>query len=165
MIIFGVDPGLNKTGIGVLELSENNDFKFVDYRLIKNKSSFDVVEKIASLSKGVSEIIEKYNPSFAAIEESFYSVNVKTAISLGLARGAIMSALLMQNVKVYQFTALQIKKSVVGYGKADKNQVRRMVEMQLNISLKDVLNDISDALACAICLAIFLKGNRYDKLY
>lgn len=166
MIIFGIDPGLNKTGVGVLELADNNNnFRCVDYTVLKNKSSLSTIDKIAELTDSLSKYVKKYSPLYAAVEESFYSVNVKTAINLGMARGAIISTLLSHSVKVFQFTALQIKKSVVGYGKADKNQVKKMVEMQLNISLDNVLNDASDALACGICLAIFLKGKLYDKLY
>ncbi|KAA0258007.1 crossover junction endodeoxyribonuclease RuvC [Deferribacter autotrophicus] len=164
MIIFGIDPGLNKTGIGILE-NKDNKLNCIDYSVIKNKQGIEPVDKIKNLVNKIEDFVLKYKPEYAALEDSFYSVNVKTAISLGVARGAIIATLLSKGVNVHQFTALQIKKAVVGYGKADKNQVKKMVEMQLGITLDGVLNDASDALACAICLGVFLNGKLYDKLY
>ncbi|MGA1845844.1 crossover junction endodeoxyribonuclease RuvC [Deferribacter abyssi] len=164
MIILGIDPGLNKTGIGILE-NKGSKFDCIGYSVIKNKQGIKPVDKIKNLVNKVEAFILKYKPVYAAVEDSFYSVNVKTAIGLGVARGAIIATLLSKGVSVHQFTALQIKKAVVGYGKADKNQVKKMVEIQLGITLDGVLNDASDALACAICLGVFLNGRLHDKLY
>lgn len=161
MNIIGIDPGLNITGLGILEIRGKKLFPvFYDY--IKTKASDSLPDRLKVIIDGVNRAIELYNPQFAAIEDIFYSVNIKSAILLGQTRGAIIATIIAKNIKVMEFTALQIKKSVVGYGKADKNQVKKLVELHLGLKLGDLKYDVSDALACALCLGLNLTGGYVD---
>ncbi|MCX8083561.1 MAG: crossover junction endodeoxyribonuclease RuvC [Calditerrivibrio sp.] len=165
MIIFGIDPGLNKTGVGILQL-EGKNLGYIKHDVIKTDPKQSLVKRLQSIVDGVHSLVTEYRPAYAAVEDIFYSVNIKSAILLGETRGAIISTLLSNKVDLFEFSALQIKKAVVGYGKADKEQVRKMVEILLKIDLSGVASDASDALACAICLAFQLtcyeKGIVYD---
>lgn len=161
MNIIGIDPGLNITGVGILEIREKKLYP-VFYDHIKTKASDPLPERLKVIIDGVNRSIELYNPQFAAIEDIFYSVNIKSAILLGHTRGAIIATIIAKNIKVMEFTALQIKKSVVGYGKADKNQVKKLVELHLGLKLGDLKYDVSDALACALCLGLNLTGGYVD---
>ena len=161
MNIIGVDPGLNVTGLGVLEI-RGKKLSPVFYDYIKTKASDPLTDRLKVIMDGVNSVIETYKPQFAAVEDIFYSVNIKSAILLGHTRGAIIGAIIAKNIKVMEFTALQIKKSVVGYGKADKNQVKRLVELHLGLNLGNLKYDVSDALACALCLGLNLTGSYVD---
>ncbi len=160
MIILGIDPGLNKTGVGILELN-NKHLRYLHHCVIKTDPKDSLVNRLKKISASLLSILDEYKPSFAAVEDVFYSVNIKSAILLGQTRGAIIATLVNSEVDVREYTALQIKKSVVGYGKADKEQVKKMVEILLKIELKNTLSDASDALACGICLGLNLSNNIY----
>lgn len=157
MVIFGIDPGLNKTGIGVLEVN-GKSLKYRGHFVIKTDSKDKLVYRLGFICSEIGRLVDEFKPSYSAIEDIFYSVNIKSAILLGQTRGAIMATLLNKRVEVLEYTALQIKKAVVGYGKADKDQVKKMVEVLLKIDLKKSLSDASDALACGICLGLNLTG-------
>ena len=102
----------------------------------------------------MAELALEYKPDMGAVEDIFHSVNAKSALLLGQARGALIAAMIAHDIPVKEFTALQIKKAVTGYGKAEKEQVKKLVELQLNIVVKGgVPLDVTDALACAMCLA------------
>ncbi|MGC8925117.1 MAG: crossover junction endodeoxyribonuclease RuvC [Calditerrivibrio sp.] len=163
MIILGIDPGLNKTGVGVLKVG-NKNLSYLNHFVIKTDPKESLVLRLKEITIGLSNIIKQFQPSYAAVEDIFYSVNIKSAILLGQTRGCIISTLVASGVEVMEYTALQIKKSVVGYGKADKEQVKKMVEMLLKIELKNTLNDASDALACAICLGLNLTNYTFRNL-
>jgi len=162
LIIFGVDPGLNKTGIGILGV-EGKKLHYLDHSVIKTSTGDSLSKDLKLICEGIGDLIGKYKPSNAAVEDIFYSVNIKSAMLLGQTRGAIIATLLNNKVEVDEFTALQIKKAVVGYGKADKEQVKKMVELMLKIDLKKSFTDASDALACAICLGLNLTGFRIQE--
>ncbi|MEF3255548.1 MAG: crossover junction endodeoxyribonuclease RuvC [Deferribacterales bacterium] len=157
MVIFGIDPGLNKTGVGVLEVTGKN-IAYLSHAIIKTDAKSSLPDRLGFICSELINLINIYKPHVAGVEDIFYSVNIKSAILLGETRGAIMATLLNNNVKISEFTALQIKKAVVGYGKADKEQVKKMVEILLKIDLKKSLLDVSDALACGICLGFTLTG-------
>jgi len=159
--IIGIDPGLNNTGVGVLKL-ENKTLTCLYHNVIKTDSKKKLPERLDTICSKLNDILTEYNPEYAAVEDVFFSVNIKSALLLGHTRGAIMATLLSKGVKVHEFTALQIKKSVVGYGKADKEQVKRMVELHLNLKLDKVKYDVSDALGCALCLGLNLTGGYFD---
>lgn len=161
MIIFGIDPGLNKTGVGVLKV-ENRSLKYLHHFVIKTNPKGDLVSRLSEIASSLLELTNNFKPSFAAVEDIFYSVNIKSAMLLGQTRGAIIATLVNRGVDVKEYTALQIKKSVVGYGKADKEQVKKMVEILLKIELKNTLSDASDALACAICLGLNLTNFNFN---
>jgi crossover junction endodeoxyribonuclease RuvC len=157
MYIFGIDPGLNTTGVGILEIS-NKSIKYVDYGVIKTSSKDKLSIRLKIIFDEFSKIIDTYKPEYAAIEDIFFSINVKSAILLGQTRGVLIASLINKNVGIEEFTALQIKKSVVGYGKADKNQVKKMVEIHLNKKFEKLPFDVTDALACGITLGLSLTG-------
>lgn len=163
MIFLGIDPGLRKTGVGII-YGDNTVTKYVGHRLIKTDSSAPLPERLGTLIEGLSECIDEFKPDFAAIEDIFYSENVKSALLLGQARGALISTAVFKKLPVIEFTALQIKKAVTGYGKADKEQVKKLVELQLNILVKkNVPLDVTDALACSLCLAYHkTRGISFD---
>lgn len=153
----GIDPGLNKTGVGIVKGTKNK-VEYVTHKLITTDAKKPLPERLGKIISGISDIIHNYKPEVAAVENIFTSVNAKSALLLGQARGAIIAALIANDVSVREFTALQIKKAVTGYGKAEKEQVKKLVEMHLNILFKGVPLDVTDALACGICLAYAETG-------
>jgi crossover junction endodeoxyribonuclease RuvC len=152
-IVMGVDPGLNCTGLGIVCVWPGK-VEYVAHRLLKTNSKDRLPTRLGVICQGIREAVEEYQPVRAAVEDVFYSVNVKSAMLLGQTRGAIIATLLSKDIDVQEFTALQIKKAVVGYGKADKQQVKRMVEVLLGRSMGNVKLDATDALACGICLGL-----------
>ncbi len=153
MIYFmGIDPGLNNTGVGIVGWEKGKLF-YGGHVLIKPPIKMPLPDRLKVIVQGVGEAVEKYGPHSAAVENVFYSVNAKSALLLGQTRGAILAALLFSKVSICEFTALQIKQAVVGYGKAEKEQVKKMVALHLGRTFDKLPLDITDALACAICLA------------
>lgn len=163
MYIFGIDPGLNNTGVGILKISNNRLF-YHSHSVIKTNHKNTLPQRLKKICLDIQNLIDEYSPEYAAIEDIFYSVNVKSAILLGQVRGAIIATILNNNIDILEFTALQIKKSVVGYGKADKQQVKKLVELHLGKTFdKKIPLDATDALACGICLGLNLTG-KYNVL-
>lgn len=162
MRVLGVDPGSCITGFGVIEI-DNGKLRYVTSGCIKMKDRA-LPARLKTIFEGMSEVIENVLPDFMAIEEVFVSRNARSALMLGQARGAAISAGVSKGLAVGEYTALQIKKSVVGYGQADKAQVQHMVRTIL--ALDGVpQEDAADALACAICHSHTLEHNhRMSKL-
>lgn len=157
MRIIGIDPGLNATGVGILEIV-GKEIAYVDHAVIRTSSSNNLPFRLNVICSKLTEILNYYKPTTAAIEDIFFSVNPKSAILLGQTRGALIATLLSQNIEIVEYTALQVKKAVVGYGKADKVQVKRMVEIHLNRKFDKTPLDATDALACGISLGLSLTG-------
>ena len=161
MISFmGIDPGLNKTGVGVVEWNKGK-LLYAGHTLISPIAKMPLPDRLNTIIEGIKKIAEQYCPHSAAVENVFYSVNAKTALLLGQTRGAILAALLFSQIPICEFSALQIKQSVVGYGKAEKGQVKKMVELHLCRSFDNIPFDVTDALACAICLALHQTSRIY----
>ena len=153
MIYLGIDPGLVKTGVGIISGAGQN-IKYLGHKLIKTDSKMPLPERLATLINGLDEVIKEFKPNIAAIEDVFVSQNAKSALLLGQARGALIATVMNNKIPMYEFTALQIKKAVTGYGKAEKEQVRKMVELQLKIQVNQKVQlDVTDALGCAICVS------------
>ena len=150
MRILGIEPGLRVTGFGVIE-QQNKQIKYVTSGRIKTSGS-DLSERLKEIVEGVGEVIAQYGPDVAAIEKVFVNVNPQSTLLLGQARGAAIAAVVMKNVTVAEFTALQVKQSVVGNGHADKSQVQEMVRRLLSLPAVPS-TDAADALTCAICYA------------
>jgi crossover junction endodeoxyribonuclease RuvC len=149
--IMGIDPGLANLGWGVIETSGISDIKLVDYGAIRTKKNRPSPQRLDILYRGVCKLIEKYRPSQVAVEDLFFSRNTKTAIKVAEARGAALVALNHCDVTVVSYTPLEIKKAIVGYGKADKKQVQFMVKNFLKLESVPNPDHASDALAAAIC--------------
>ncbi|HHT62729.1 MAG: crossover junction endodeoxyribonuclease RuvC [Bacillota bacterium] len=152
MRILGIDPGTAITGFGVLE-TLGNRFKLLDYGCIRTASGILLQQRLEKIYQGMTVLLERWHPEEVAIEELFFNKNTRTALTVGHARGVIFLAAAHHQVAVYEYTPLQVKQSVVGYGRADKHQVQYMVKTILNLSALPKPDDAADALAIAICHA------------
>ncbi len=150
MLILGVDPGLAIVGWGVVEYVANK-FNTVAYGAITTPAGIDVEMRILQIYDGLDAIIKKYKPTDMCVEELFFNTNQKTAIAVAEARGAILLCGMKNNVPMFEYTPLQVKQAVVGYGRADKKQVITMTNMLLDLKKSPKLDDTSDALAIAVC--------------
>jgi len=151
MIILGIDPGSRITGYGVIR-KEGNRLIHIDNGAIFTDSSADFPGRLQRIFEGLNEIIARYNPQAFAVEDIFFSNNVQSALKLGQARGAAIVAGVNAGLPVFEYSALQVKQSVVGHGKAEKEQVQHMVKILLGLP-EIAQADASDALAVAICHA------------
>ena len=150
MYILGIDPGLAIVGWGVVEYKDNK-FSTLGYGAITTPAGIDVEQRLLQIYDGVDGVIKKYKPDEIAIEELFFNTNQKTAIAVAEARGVIMLCGIQSKIPLYEYTPLQVKQAVVGYGRADKKQVITMTSMLLDLKKSPKLDDTSDALAIAVC--------------
>lgn len=152
MYILGVDPGLARVGWGIIDY-RNSRFTTIAYGAIETKAGLDIEYRIEQVYDGLQRVIDKYSPSEMALEELFFNNNSKTAIAVAEARGAMLLCGVKNKIPVFEYTPLQVKQAVVGYGRADKKQVITMVNVLLGLEKGPKLDDTSDALAVAICHA------------
>ena len=150
MRVLGIDPSIKSTGYGIIEYSQNT-YSILKYGVIRPSRSQLFHHKINQIKSSLEEIIVNFEPEEVAIENPFYAQNIKTAITLGQVRGAILVAIASHNCTLYEYSPLEIKKAVTGYGRADKNQVMMMVKTLLNLVNEKLETDASDALAAAYC--------------
>ncbi len=149
--IIGIDPGSRATGFGVV-LSRGSSLKCLGAGVIRVPADIEFSTRLGRLYSGVVQVIEQYSPSDFAIEDMFFARNAQSALKLGHARAAAMLAAVHRSLPVYEYTPLVVKKSVAGYGKAEKQQVQQMVKLLLSLSSTPP-QDAADALAVAICHA------------
>ncbi|MDR0930369.1 MAG: crossover junction endodeoxyribonuclease RuvC [Clostridiales bacterium] len=149
MIILGIDPGLAIVGFGVLEVLGDNR-RVIEYGEINSPAHTPTPKRIKMIYDDVSYVINKYKPDCMAIEELFFNNNAKTAIDVAMARGALVLAAENAGIDVAEYTPLQVKQAVVGYGRADKNQVQQMVKLMLKLHEVPKPDDVADALAIAL---------------
>jgi len=154
--ILGIDPGFGRTGFGVIE-KHGGDWQLVDYGCIETSTTDPFVERLEELHNELKKIIKKYNPTHAAVEDLFFYKNITTAIKVGQARGVILLTLRQLRIPVYEFTPLQVKQSVTGYGRAEKGQLQRMVKVLLQVKKSITPDDAADALAVALTCGSSLK--------
>ena len=152
MLILGIDPGYAIVGFGVLEYNVGR-FRVIDYGAITTDAGTPFNRRLEIIYDGLCEIIGKYRPDAMSVEKVFYNNNAKTVIDVSQARGVIMLAAQKNRVSVYEYTPLQVKQSVVGYGRADKKQVQEMTRRILNLEKVPKPDDTADAIAMAICHA------------
>lgn len=157
MIVLGVDPGSRATGYGVVE-KKGNEIFLIHSGHIRSSGKIPFYERIYKIFQSMVQIMVEYQPREMAIEDMFYAKNVQSSLKLGHARGAVLIAAAQCGLKIFEYTPLEIKKSVVGYGRATKEQVRAMVRMILKTQT-DLSLDTSDALATAIC---HLNWSRFE---
>lgn len=150
-IILGIDPGIADTGFGVVKKTERNSLKCLEYGSIQTKAGLALSVRLELLGNELTSLIKKYKPELISVEELFFCKNVKTALVVGHARGVILYVACQNKVPVVEYTPLQIKQAVSAYGKADKQQVQRMVKMILNLREIPKPDDAADGLAAAIC--------------
>ena len=152
MIILGIDPGIAIVGWGVLEYS-GSKFKVLDFGSIQTPSDMSTEDRLCAIYEALTSIIKKYKPEQMAIEELFWNTNQKTGIRVSEARGVILLCARRNGLTIAEYTPLQVKQAVVGYGRAEKKQVITMVTMLLNLPKPPKPDDTADALAIAICHA------------
>ena len=150
MRIIGVDPGSDTTGYGVID-SDGRHYDLVEYAGIRGPKHLSFAERLLAISRKLEEVIERLSPQACAVEDTFYAVNVKSALKLGQARGAVLVAAARAGVEVFEYSPLEIKSALVGYGRAEKQQVQEMVRVLLGMKNVPEPLDASDALAVAIC--------------
>ena len=150
MRILGIDPGYAILGWGVIDVVGNR-FSVVDYGSILTDTKMEMPARLQVLYNGLTELIHKYKPDDASIEQLFFNSNAKTAILVGEARGVAVLACANGNLNIGEYTPLQIKQALVGYGRAEKNQVQEMTKMFLHLDKIPKPDDAADALALAIC--------------
>ncbi|PLX79493.1 MAG: crossover junction endodeoxyribonuclease RuvC [Desulfuromonas sp.] len=151
MRILGIDPGTGITGFGIID-TEGNRLRHVDNGIIKTRSTAPLAERLQLIYRGLQQIIADYQPDYMSVEQVFLARNPRAALTLGHARGAALLAGVNATLDVFEYSALQVKSAVVGYGHADKQQVQQMVKTLLNLP-EIAQEDASDALAVAICHA------------
>ncbi|MBR5152093.1 MAG: crossover junction endodeoxyribonuclease RuvC [Clostridia bacterium] len=152
MIILGIDPGYAIVGWGVLEY-QGNRFRVLDYGAITTDASMEMYSRFLAIHQELNAIIERYKPDGMAIEELFFNSNRTTAINVAQARGVLLLSALNNNVPIFEYTPLQVKQAVAGYGRAEKQQVQQMIKMLLHLDSVPKPDDTADALAIAICHA------------
>ena len=155
--VLGVDPGLNNTGFGILDY-KGSKIKVVAYGLITPPSNESIPNRLEYLNSHMNDLIDKFKPMYMAIEDSFYSQNVKSAILLGQARGVLLLSAASRGIPSMVYAPRKIKQSVTGSGSSSKQQVKYMVEKILDIEKKISSFDITDALAIGIC---HINQNKY----
>lgn len=157
MIILGIDPGTATTGYGLVE-KDGQKFKMLDYGCVLTPAKTPLPDRIEQIFDELSEIIKEKKPDQIAVEELFFAKNTKTAISVAQARGGMLLAAKKAKVPVFEYTPLQVKMALTGYGRADKRQMQDMVRTLLSLSEIPKPDDAADALAIAMCHG---QTNRY----
>ena len=152
MRIIGIDPGIAIAGFGIVERRADR-VKVVQYGSIETPPGESQAERLRMIHEAVRGLIDRYEPREMAVEKLFFNRNVTTAFSVGQARGVIMLAAVQKGLAIEEYTPLQVKQAVAGYGKADKRQVQEMVRLLLGLPDIPKPDDAADALAVAICHA------------
>lgn len=150
MIILGIDPGYATIGYGIVDYTKNK-FTHISHGVITTKPTTPMNLRLAEIYKDLTDIIKMFKPDTAAIEELFWGTNVKTGVAVASARGVISLAVTHAGLPFGEYTPLQVKQAVVGYGRAEKNQVMQMVKSLLTLENIPRPDDAADALAVAIC--------------
>ena len=150
--ILGVDPGVGATGFGVIEIGRDRLILYVGSGVLRPRRLQSFPQRIQQIYRGLCQQIDKFRPQLMAVESPFYAKNVKSALLLGQARGVAILAAAEAGVEVQEYSPLEVKQAVVGYGRAGKDQVQAMIRSLLNPSA-ELTADAADALAVALCLA------------
>lgn len=158
MRILGIDPGIAIVGYGIVDKIANT-YKPVAYDAILTKAHTPLEERIQIIYNRMIELLDEYKPDVISVEELFFNNNAKTAFSVGQARGVILLAAVQKNVPIYEYTPLQVKQALTGYGRADKNQIQQMTKSMLGLKSVPKPDDVADALAIAVCHGNSMRFN------
>ena len=151
MLVLGIDPGIAITGYGFIRTSDRNNYTCLTYGVITTKAELPDAERLNILFDELTELIRLHRPDTGAVEKLFFQKNVKTALSVGQARGVAMLTLAQAGLPIQEYTPNEIKQTVCGYGNATKSQVQRMVQTLLQLDSLPKPDDAADALAAALC--------------
>jgi crossover junction endodeoxyribonuclease RuvC len=152
LIVLGVDPGTAVTGYGVVERT-GSKLRAIDYGTLQTPVSHSLPQRLLAISQAMDELIESHHPALVAVERLFFNRNVQSAFAVGQARGVVLLAAARHSLPVHEYGPHEVKMAVTGYGRADKLQVQRMVQVVLGMAEMPRPDDAADALAVAICLA------------
>lgn len=153
MIIIGIDPGIATTGFGVIK-KEGKNLKALDYGVITTTPKYPLSNRLRKLHLDFNELIKKYQPKVLAIEKLYFFKNSKTVISVSEAKGVLILTAKKKQMEIKEYTPLQIKTGISGYGRASKNQMQELIKRALKLPKKPTPNDAADALGAAICCHI-----------
>ena len=151
MAVIGIDPGTALTGYGIIEELPDQSLQVIDFGVIRTDSTDKPEIRLRKIFSHLNEILSLYKPESGAVEKLFFQRNTRTAMSVGQARGVAILSLAEAGLSVSEYSPVEIKQAVVGYGKASKNQVQQMVKTLLNLQEIPKPDDAADALAVAIC--------------
>lgn len=152
MRILGIDPGTATTGFGVIDATKQ-DLKFVDAGVITTKAGIDMPDRLVTIYDELGQLMDEFKPEIVVVEQLFFARNVTTGITVGQSRGIVLLVAAQRGLRIMEFTPLQVKSAVTGYGKADKKQVQEMVKTLLSLKSVPKPDDAADALAIAIAAA------------
>ena len=150
-IILGIDPGTATTGFGLIEANERGDLLYITCGHIATAPDTPAPQRLVTIKNSLLKLLKQYKPSVVVVEKLFFTTNITTAISVAEARGVVLATMAEHNLEILEYTPLQVKQGLTGYGKADKQQVQRMVKTILNLEDIPKPDDAADALAIAIC--------------
>jgi len=150
-IILGIDPGFGRVGFGIVKKGKRNEWEGVVYGCIETSPKKKFIDRLAEIHQEITKLIRAYKPTRMAVEELFFFKNVKTAMEVGQARGVILLTAVENNLQVDEFTPLQVKQAMTGYGRAEKGQMQKIVALLLGMKEKIKSDDAADALAVALC--------------
>lgn len=162
MIVVGIDPGVATTGYGVVR-DTRDGIEWVDYGIITTPPDMALAQRLLVLHQELQKIIQLHRPESSAVEKLFFQKNVTTAIAVGQARGVALLTLAENRIEVSEYTPLEVKQAVAGYGSADKKQVQYMVKAILNMEKIPSPDDAADALAIAICHLHSIRFKNLEK--
>lgn len=154
MIILGIDPGTATTGYALIKKLKNSTYEILDFGVITTRKNLSDAARLVILQKDLQELIKKYRPETAGVEKLYFEKNAKTAMAVSQARGVVLFALEKNKIPIKEFTPLQMKSIVCGYGKADKKQVQFMVQKTFGLKNIPKPDDAADALGLALCASI-----------
>ena len=158
MIILGIDPGTSRIGYGIIS-ADHHIFEFIAYGCLEIEKQHKKEVRLPAIHNHIKDLIIRYKPEYAAMEKLFFQNNQKTVMAVSEARGVIYNACAMSAVPVGEYAPLQIKHAVTGYGKADKKQMQKMVQLLLRLPDIPRPDDAADALAIAICHALLSRDH------
>ncbi len=162
MIILGIDPGIATLGYGVIEKDARGNFRAVDHGVVVTPKDESLPVRLAMLESGLCKILEKYKPDEVAMEELFFSKNITTGIAVAHARGVALLTCVKACGRLYEYTPMQIKQALTGYGKADKKQIQSVVTSLLHLTSVPKPDDAADALGIALCHGF---SSRFGELF
>src|SRR5690606_333645 len=155
--ILGIDPGTGITGFGVIE-AQGSAYSLIDAGVIRTPANSPLPERLSTIYEHLEQIIAMHNPEVVSVEKLYFAQNVTTAISVSHARGVVLLAAANAKARIAEYTPLEIKQALTGYGRADKSQIQEMVRVLLKLKQQPKPDDCADALAAAICHAMTADG-------
>ena len=164
MIILGIDPGLATLGYGVIE-ADNNTRRLIQFGTLTTPAGQPMPQRLRAIFQGMNQLMDIYQPDDVAFEELFFSKNITTGMAVSAARGVALVAVVQRTDNLYEYTPMQIKQAVTGYGGADKHQVQQMVKMLLNMREIARPDDAADALAVALTHANSMNMKKMFKIH